>query len=85
MVTENSAAFRRAFGQAVRQVRERRDLSQEKLSFESGLDRTYISGVERGVRNPTLEVIQRLAVSLGTKSSKLLAAAERIDERARSS
>ena len=85
MVTENSAAFRRAFGQAVRQVREKRELSQEKLSFESGLDRTYISGVERGVRNPTLEVIQRLAVSLGTKSSKLLAAAERIDERARSS
>lgn len=85
MVTENSAAFRRAFGQAVRQVRERHDLSQEKLSFESGLDRTYISGVERGVRNPTLEVIQRLAVSLGTKSSKLLAAAERIDAGARSS
>ncbi len=80
MVSTESAAFRRAFGGAVRTFREKCALSQEKLSFESGLDRTYISGVERGVRNPTIEVIQRLATALQTKSSKLFALTEKLFE-----
>jgi transcriptional regulator with XRE-family HTH domain len=53
------------------------DLSQEELGFRAGLDRTYVSGVERGVRNPTLKVVGRLAKALGTPASKLLAAAQR--------
>ena len=79
MVSTKSAAFRRAFGLAVRQFRERRKLSQEKFSFESGLDRTYISGVERGVRNPTIEVVERLATSLKTKPSKLFLLTEALN------
>lgn len=79
MVSEKSAPFRKAFGAAVRQFRERCGLSQEKFAFESGLDRTYISGVECGVRNPTIEVVQRLAQALGTTPSKLMAAAEKLD------
>ena len=77
MVSSKSAPFRKAFGAAVRQFREKLGLSQEKLAFESGLDRTYISGVECGVRNPTIEVVARLAVALGTKPSKLMAATEK--------
>lgn len=43
-----------AFGRAVRRQREELAISQEELGFRSELDRTYISGIERGVRNPTL-------------------------------
>lgn len=78
MVSARSAPFRKAFGEAVRNFRLKRGLSQEKLSFESGLDRTYISGVEVGVRNPTIELVERLARALATKPSKLLVEAERL-------
>jgi transcriptional regulator with XRE-family HTH domain len=45
------------------------------LADRSGLDRTYISGVERGVRNPTLQVMQRLAEALGADLDVLFATA----------
>ncbi len=66
-----------AFGKAVRRKRERLGLSQEKLGLEAGLDRTYISGIERGVRNPTLKTIWLLADTLSTTPSALLKAAEK--------
>ncbi|MBZ3655682.1 helix-turn-helix transcriptional regulator [Salmonella enterica subsp. enterica serovar Senftenberg] len=47
-------------------------LSQEAFADKCGLDRTYVSGIERGVRNPTLEVISVLAAGLGIEISKLL-------------
>lgn len=72
-----SDPFAAAFGQAVRDARESLGYSQEELCFRSDLDRTYISGIERGVRNPTLKTIVRLAEALDTKPSKLLARAER--------
>lgn len=69
-------AFLKAFGAAVRRAREARGLSQEKLGFEAELDRTYVSGVERGRRNPTVAVIFRLATALGVKPSRLVRRAE---------
>ena len=69
-------AYLRAFGAAVRARREELGWSQEDLGFEAELDRTYISGLERGVRNPTVVVILRLARALGTKPGRLLAAAD---------
>ncbi len=45
------------FGQRVRQLRLQQGMSQEAFADKCGLDRTYVSGIERGVRNPTLEVI----------------------------
>ena len=47
--------------------------SQEELGFESELDRTYISGIERGVRNPTVETMSRLCRALGVRVSVLIA------------
>lgn len=48
-------------------------LSQAALAEATGLDRTYISGVERGVRNPTVRVLHRIAASLGMQAADLLA------------
>lgn len=67
----------RAFGSVVREARLRRGLSQERLGLRCGLDRTYVSGIERGVRNPTLTVVHRLAQGLGTTASTLLADADK--------
>lgn len=62
-----------AFGAAVRARRERLDLSQEELADRASMDSTYVSGIERGVRNPTLKIIVRLAKALATPAHKLLA------------
>ncbi|ASY80345.1 transcriptional regulator [Pectobacterium polaris] len=53
------------FGQRVKTLRLQAGLSQEAFADKCGLDRTYISGIERGVRNPTLEVIGVIADGLG--------------------
>jgi len=63
---------RLAFGAAVREFRVQLGLSQEALGFRCGLDRTYVSGIERGVRNPTVRIIYRLARGLETTGSELL-------------
>ncbi|NMZ51736.1 helix-turn-helix domain-containing protein [Pseudomonas poae] len=49
------------FGQRVQLLRRMQGWSQESLASRCGLDRTYISGIERGIRNPTLEIISILA------------------------
>jgi transcriptional regulator with XRE-family HTH domain len=69
-----------AFGQAIRQLREKRNLSQERLGELSQLHRNYVGGVERGELNPTLNTIKKLAAALDLKPSQLLAAAERIEQ-----
>jgi transcriptional regulator with XRE-family HTH domain len=48
----------------VRKERLKLGISQEELGFRTGLDRTYISGIERGERNPTLVNIGRIAKGL---------------------
>ena len=63
---------RRRVGLNVRHLREARGLSQEALAFECGLHRTYISGVERGVRNPTVVVLEKIAKALKAPSPRLL-------------
>ncbi|MDP2101173.1 MAG: helix-turn-helix transcriptional regulator [Methylotenera sp.] len=45
----------------IKQIREQKGWSQDKLSEVSGLHRTYISGIERGVRNPTVDIVQQIA------------------------
>jgi transcriptional regulator with XRE-family HTH domain len=59
------------FGQKVRQLREAKGWSQEDFAEASGLHRTYISGIERGTRNPTLIVIWQLADALAVSPGML--------------
>lgn len=61
------------FGQNVRLAREKKGWSQDRLSEESGLHRTYISGIERGVRNPTIEIVQQIAMALDIDTQELFA------------
>lgn len=71
-----TVAFLRGFGRAVREAREEMGWSQEELGFEADLDRTYVSGVERGVRNPTLRTVLLIAKALGVRPSELIKSAE---------
>ncbi len=59
------------FGQRVKTLRLQAGLSQEAFADKCGLDRTYISGIERGVRNPTLEVIGVIADGFGIELKTL--------------
>lgn len=61
-----------AFGQLVKQQRITLGISQEELGLRANLDRTYISGLERGVRNPSLTALVSLANGLGINVSDLL-------------
>ncbi len=73
--------YLRAFGRAVRDRRTAAKLSQEDPGLRADIDRTYISGVERGVRNPTLRMIVRIAAALGADPSDLVAAAHALANR----
>lgn len=64
---------RAAFGARVRELRNEHGWSQEDFAHRAELDRTYVSGIERGVRNPPLDIIYRLAQTLDVPASDLLA------------
>ncbi len=59
------------FGRRVRELRKAKGLSQEDFAAECGLDRTYISGIERGRRNVSLINVRAIARGLGTSISDL--------------
>lgn len=61
-----------ALGKLVKSKRTKLGISQEELGFQSDLDRTYISGIERGIRNPSLTALVALAKGLGISVSELL-------------
>jgi transcriptional regulator with XRE-family HTH domain len=60
------------FGANLRRLRRDKGISQEKLADLAGLHRTYVSSVERGERNVTLETVEKLAKALGVPMSKLM-------------
>lgn len=60
------------FGAIVRELRTEQGISQEGLANLAGLHRTYVSMLERGIRNPSLTVILQLAEALGTRASTLM-------------
>jgi transcriptional regulator with XRE-family HTH domain len=65
--------WRGPFGRNVRRLRRQRGLTQEVLAFEAKIDLTYMDGIERGKRNPSLFVMGRIAEALATPLPKLLA------------
>ena len=60
-------------GRNLRRHRLAAGLSQEALADAAGLDRTYVSGLERGVRNPTVKVLYNLATALNVRIADLVA------------
>jgi transcriptional regulator with XRE-family HTH domain len=69
--------IRRRVGQNIKREREAKGWSQEELAFQSGLHRTYVSGLERAVRNPTVTVLEKIAIALGVRTGSLIDAPER--------
>jgi transcriptional regulator with XRE-family HTH domain len=56
----------------LRRLRVKRDLSQEALAVDAGVDRSYVGRIERGVENPTVETLDRLAKALEVPAAELL-------------
>lgn len=63
---------RRRLGLNLKKLREEQGFSQESFADHCGLHRTYISGIERGVRNPTVVILDRIARALRVPPSQLL-------------
>jgi len=63
---------RRRLGQNLKRLREQHGFSQESFADRCGLHRTYVSGIERGVRNPTVVILDRIARALDVPIGELL-------------
>ena len=64
---------RERLGQNLRRLRLAKGWSQEAYADEAGIHRTYVSDIERGARNPTIAIVEKLGVPLGVTASDLLA------------
>jgi transcriptional regulator with XRE-family HTH domain len=64
--------WRAVLGKNVRRIRQQKGLTQEQLAFEAEIDLTYMGGIERGKRNPSLLVMARIAQALRVHLTKLL-------------
>jgi transcriptional regulator with XRE-family HTH domain len=64
--------FLKAFGVRIKSLRLQKGYSQEQLGLIAELDRTYISGIERGLRNVSLINLERLALALNVEPAELL-------------
>jgi transcriptional regulator with XRE-family HTH domain len=64
--------WRSILGRNVKRLRQQKKLTQEQLAFEAEIDLTYVGGIERGKRNPSLLVMVRISKALGVHVTKLL-------------
>lgn len=64
MSQKNQLSINQRFGKAIRRRRRELDLSQEELAERADLHRTYISNIERGELNPSLETMEKLVKAL---------------------
>lgn len=71
----------RLLGANVRRLRKARGLSQETLALDADMKRSYLSDLERGIRNPTVRALGRLAAVLQVPPAELLADAEQEQNR----
>lgn len=71
-VKDTPNTIRARFGRHLRALRVTKNISQEKLADLAGLHRTYLSSVERGERNVTIETVEKLANALGVPLTKLM-------------
>jgi transcriptional regulator with XRE-family HTH domain len=66
------------FGQVLREQRLSRELSQEELALAADVDRTFVSQMERGIRQPTITTLMKLASALGIQPSTLVVRMEKL-------
>jgi len=78
------SAIHAAFGEALRELRKERGISQEGLALISGFNRGYYGGIERGERNVALANIHKLAAALNLPPSAILVRAEQVAARSAS-
>ncbi len=64
--------IREVFARNLRKARHSKGFSQEALAYEAGIDRTYVSALERGVYGATIDMVEKLAVVLDVEPSTLL-------------
>lgn len=64
--------IREVFARNLRTLRQAKGLSQEELAYEAGIDRTYISSLERSIYGASIDVVDRLANVLGVEAADLL-------------
>jgi transcriptional regulator with XRE-family HTH domain len=65
----------------VRRIRVTKGVSQERLAFDSGIDRSYLGGIEREAENPTVDLLDRLAGTLGVPLAELFAEANSVERK----
>lgn len=71
--------YQQAFGQHIRYMRELRCFTQEELAHRADIHVTYLSGIERGRRNPALKNIRAIALALGVRVGELFAFEEELN------
>ena len=64
--------IQRKLGKNLKRIRDTKKLSQEQLSFEADVHRSYVSDIERGVRNPTIQIVHQFATALKVTMGDLL-------------
>lgn len=69
---QRNLALQESFGTVLRRLRVKKGLSQEDLAFEAGLDRTFVSMLERGVRQPSLSSLFAVAAALQIRASRIV-------------
>jgi transcriptional regulator with XRE-family HTH domain len=67
----------KAFGKVLRALRAERGISQEALALEAGIQRNYVSLIERGINQPTITIIFKLAAAMKMKPSQVIELVER--------
>lgn len=66
------------FGQVLREHRNARGLSQEDLALNANVDRTFVSQMERGIRQPSITTLIKLSTALGVQPSAMVAKMEKL-------
>ncbi len=72
------AAVSVAFGRVLQEIRNEKSLSQEELGFDSGYHRTYVSLLERGLKNPSLSAVFKISAALHLAPSEVVRRVEEI-------
>lgn len=76
MANSHTSSVGPIFGKVLQRYRSRLGVSQEELAFRAGVDRTFVSRIERGIRQPTITTLIGLGLALGVSAADLVREAE---------